>query len=231
MKRVAAGALALPLPGGCAHTRIPRQSKGIGACSRADQSQRGVAGAGERRPGLTISPRAVAKSIALAVIVGCALSLSAQASEFDDCVLHHMSKVTSDEAALSIKEACLRNVEKPIPAHVLASGLAGATATFGQSPRYSGVYGLYITLNNNTGYTITELSLRVDSTETNVSTTYRIRDFSNASGRGEKDRTILEMIPPGTRYFFTPINETARDAMELQPHYSWSVVAAKGFRD
>jgi hypothetical protein len=174
--------------------------------------------------------------ISAAVAVAAMAWGSALGSEFDACVLQHMQGVTSDLAASSVKEACLRMVEKPLPAEALQV-LNTARAGFGALPSYVGGMGLYISLNNNSGYTITELTIGVHDKKTGNVTSYVIRIFPFVPPPGviamgqPRDPTIQEMIAPGERQFYARISETARDPKKWNTEYSWSVAAAKGFPD
>jgi hypothetical protein len=97
-------------------------------------------------------------------------------SDFDKCVLEHMPGVTSDLAASSVKEACIRTVETLLPTEALLT-LRNARAAFGQLPHYEGGFGLYMTLNNNSGYTITELSIEIVNKQNPGGILYAIRNF------------------------------------------------------
>jgi hypothetical protein len=158
------------------------------------------------------------------------------ASEFDVCVLQHMQGTTSDLGALSIKEACLRTTETPLPSEVLQT-LGTARAAFGKLPFSDGGFGLFITLNNNTGYTITELTIGIEEKKTQVTVPYVVRTFPFVPPPGviisglPKDPTILKMIGPGQRQFYTPITETTRDAKNWGEAYDWMMLSAKGFRN
>jgi hypothetical protein len=178
------------------------------------------------------------RSVLLAVIAAAGASLHdvATASEFDQCVLQHMQGITSDLAAASVKESCLRTVETQLP-HEALDAFKTAGAAFGQLPAFAeGGFGLYITLNNTSGYTITELTIQIDDNRTNSHATYVIRDFPFVPPPGTimglpRDPTLLKMIGPGPRKFYTAINETTRDVTEWHNRYDWSLISAKGFRE
>jgi hypothetical protein len=160
---------------------------------------------------------------------------TALASEFDKCVLQHMQGVTSDLAASSIKEACLRTVETQLPDEALKA-LSGATAAFGQLPALVGGAGIYITLNNTSGYTITELSITIENKKTHAFVTYPVRYFPFVPPPGvimgpPRDPTLEKMIGPGQRAFYTPINQTTDDVTKWGELYGWDFTAAKGFKD
>jgi outer membrane murein-binding lipoprotein Lpp len=82
----------------------------------------------------------------------------ASAASFNGCVLENMRGINSDLAAESIKESCLRKVSRPLPD---LTGLSESKAGYGQIYGYlERSFGLYITLNNSTSYTITEITMR-----------------------------------------------------------------------
>jgi hypothetical protein len=163
--------------------------------------------------------------------------LTATASEFDKCVLQHMQGVTSDLAAASIKESCLRTVETGLPRDALDT-FHDARAAYGQLPAYDlGGFGLYITLNNRSGYTITEITLQIVDKKTLISTLYKVRDFPFVPPPGvismgpPRDPTLLKMIGPGIRQFYTRINETTSSVDDWNNRYAWALASAKGFKD
>jgi hypothetical protein len=179
------------------------------------------------------------RGIFLGVVAAAGVSLHdvATASEFDQCVLQHMQGVTSDLAAASVKESCLRTVETQLP-HEALDVFKTATAAFGQLPAFAeGGVGLYITLNNNSGYTITELTISIDDKRANSHVPYIIRDFPFVPTPPgiimgpPRDPTRLKVIGPGPRTFYTAINETTSNVNEWNDRYRWSLISAKGFRD
>jgi hypothetical protein len=72
-----------------------------------------------------------------------------------------MRDVTSDKAAIAIKESCLRAVEVPIPPEAVNALSTGSLASYEQAPALEGGAGLYIVLNNQSGYALTELTIAV----------------------------------------------------------------------
>jgi hypothetical protein len=179
------------------------------------------------------------RAAAMAAVIGS--SSTAEASEFDACVLQHMQGVTSDTAATSIKEACLRTVEIALPAEALqtlatARARYGSLPSFGPLPSNEGDAGLIITLNNNTGYTITELIVSIEDQKTHASTPYIIRLFPYLPPPGvirglPSDETTIEMLRPGQHQFYAAISERARDPNKWGDAYAWEIASAKGFRD
>jgi len=178
------------------------------------------------------------KSHRMILPFGLALALSALASSYDNCVLQHMQGVSSDDAAISIKEACIRTVEEPIPTPAMKSLLKSASAVYGKVPPYDPPGGaLYVSLNNNSGYTITVLVFEVLDKKTNAIERYVIRLFVAPPPPGvigrifPKDQTKMELIPPGPSEFYFAIRQTTRDPNKWGAAYGWKIVSAKGFRD
>ena len=158
-------------------------------------------------------------------------------SEFDQCVLQHMQGATSDLAATSVKESCLRTVEVPLAEDTVAALTgAGNQAHFWQFPASAfggGTGALAITLNNVSGYTLTELSIMVLTKETGKSETYRVRSFPNYPPNAlvglPRDPTILKKIEPGKHEIYVPIAEVA-DPTKFWASHNWGITAAKGFQ-
>lgn len=159
----------------------------------------------------------------------------AVASPFDTCVLQHMQGVTSDVAAGSVKEACLRTAETPLPDTALQT-LMTMRAVYGKLPPGASGAGLYISFNNNSGYTITELVLEIQDKTTHARERYVVRLFPFPPspppvidmGYGP-DRTPAMMIAPGPREFYVRINQSLRDPKKWNDAYEWNIVSAKGF--
>jgi hypothetical protein len=160
------------------------------------------------------------------------------ASPLDACVLERMPAATSDRAAIAIKEACIRTVESPLAESAIVQ-LAGAKAAFGSLPRFvSGDgNGLYVTLNNNSGYTITELTVSITNLKTKHVERYVVRRFSSPPAPGviamgpPSDPTILQMIRPGLSSFYFPVSETLPASTQFTDVFQWDIDAAKGFPD
>jgi hypothetical protein len=152
------------------------------------------------------------------------------ASPYDTCILEHMSGVTSDTAADSIKEACIRNAEKPLPNSVLDT-FATAVAWFGTLPfPYQNDSGLYIKFNNTSGYTLTEIVIQITETATGKTENYVERRFPTPPPPGAiMMPPSYGMIKPGANEFYTPINQTVKDPKSWGKTYSWNVISAKGF--
>jgi hypothetical protein len=168
---------------------------------------------------------------AFGVCLSLATAGQAAASTFDQCVLEHMQGVTSDKAAIAIKESCLHTVAAPLPPEVLNALSAGSQASYGEAPaNQEGGAGLYITLNNQSGYDLTELTIEVgDKNDPTVRDRYRVDRFSRVP------QSIIELRHPypdpidngvirsGIREIFVRIGKWNESSS------NWGFVAAKGF--
>jgi hypothetical protein len=114
-----------------------------------------------------------------------------------------------------------------------------ARAAYGKLPSLVGGSGLYISVNNNSGYTITELVLEIVDKKTHQTERYVVRLFPfppppPQSGVIElgygPDKTPAMMIVPGPREFYVRINQSVRDPKKWNDTYDWNIVSAKGFR-
>ena len=151
-----------------------------------------------------------------------------------------MGAATTEIAAVSIKESCLRTVMMPLPDKAFET-LAAAKAGFGPLPNYVGGSGLYFFLNNVSGYTITELTIQVENLKTHDHTDYVIRSFPDTphpmsggvilGAPVYRDPTQIESLGPGRHEFYSAVDETAPDAKKWGNSFGWRLVAAKGFRD
>jgi hypothetical protein len=158
--------------------------------------------------------------------ITCLAITSVSASQFDQCVLDVMKGVTSDIAAVSIKEACIRKTEVPIPTSLLLSGLPNSRASYGAF--VDGSSGLFVTINNNTGYTISELTITVANKKNGHATTYTKQLFVSPNAVSTADRTVFMLIGPGMRIFMVNVSETAKDQKDFFENYGWDIVSGKG---
>jgi hypothetical protein len=156
-------------------------------------------------------------------------------SSYSSCVLNNMKGVTNDLAAQAVQETCVRKASYPISD--LAS-LEASSAGYGQiygslDPRF----GLYITVDNTSDYTLTEISVAVRDKKTNVQNVYIADKFPEPVGRGilnagpPRDRTTQMRLPPGRRTFTLPIDEVVPENGKFFDRYTWGIVGAKGFSD
>jgi hypothetical protein len=173
----------------------------------------------------------------LAATVAVATTSASAAPAFDTCILDHMQGVTSDLAAIAVKEACIRATEEPLPDAMLQT-LMSARAWYEKLPMPDETeMGLYIRLNNNSGFRLTELVVRVTNIKTQEAEDYVVRRFPYIPPPGSffsgppPDRTVEEIIGPGNREFFLTVNQKARDTQSWGATYSWDIVSAKGLKD
>ena len=174
---------------------------------------------------------------ALLIALSFASTIPSHASEFDGCVLENMQGVKSDEAALAIKEACIRTVEKPAPEGVIADLNASSTAYFGALPFSGNAQGaLFLTIHNATGYTVTELTVSVADRASLTTKNYVVRYFPdipppNVISMGPpNDRSLWQRLQPGLNRFYFEVTEIALQAT-WHDKYTWQVLAAKGYLD
>jgi hypothetical protein len=169
-----------------------------------------------------------------AMVAATLLSGSASASEFDRCVLEHMQGVSSDFAAKSIKQSCVRTAEHELPVSVVGQARAGygnVSYGVGSDPR------LVISLNNVSGYTISEITIKLERKGRDAQV-YVIRDFPYVPhllpgmiiGGPPPDPTTEMIIGPGNREFWTEVSPSP-DAADFKSAPSWDVVSTKGWKD
>ena len=90
------------------------------------------------------------------------------ANSFNSCVLDGIKGVTTDMVAQTVKEACIRTVEVPLPPVDILTLRSSATAAYGQFTKYpEDEFGLFISLNNKSPYTLTEMHITVKDKKTN----------------------------------------------------------------
>jgi len=157
------------------------------------------------------------------------------AMSFSTCLLDHLKGTTSDLAAVSVKEACLRKAERPFEAVVTP-----ANARYGLIHNAPGAssYGLYLTLNNATPYTITEIVLTLTDKESRREDSYVVRSFppsfmdDAAASSTAPDPTVHMMLPPGPHSFTVETGDLAlTDPDRFSDSYDWKVTSVKGFVD
>jgi hypothetical protein len=147
-----------------------------------------------------------------------------QANPFDGCTLKNMAGVSSDAAAKFVREACLGKVSSEIP---LQTVLVTPTAVIG-SDRVSGGSNLYINLNNQSPYAITELMAVIES---NSQTTYfEATNFLEVpaglgviAGLPPDPADYLQIKPFSKVYFAVPIGQ-----LVTKGKWDWNVISAKG---
>jgi hypothetical protein len=159
-------------------------------------------------------------------------------SAFDACVLSHSGGSMSDFAARSVKESCIRSSEQPLTNSALQN--LNMRAAFSNSLDIQNDSGLIVQFNNNVGYTITSLTIRVFNNSLKTSNKYTIRSFypptSYSMTISNSDPTTFMMLPPGLNTFVVPITEQpSPDNKNADGHdlffkqFSWSLVSAEGW--
>jgi hypothetical protein len=146
------------------------------------------------------------------------------ASAYDRCVLENMKGSTSDIAAIAIKESCIRTTEVDLPAEQLQTlkpSRAYYTKLYGQDI-------LVVSINNTTGYVITELTVFLSTKKGNKYNHYTNRTFVAPNTGSVADRTIFEMIGPGTASFMVGITEAPKNEPDFETNYVWNFTGAKG---
>jgi hypothetical protein len=154
---------------------------------------------------------------------------------YSSCVLSNMKGVTNDLAAQAVEEICLKKASQPIFDTDL---FKGSTAGYGQINGYLDQrFGLHVTVDNKSGYTLTELSILVVHKKTNATKTYVAHSFPEPVGPGviisgaPKDRTTLMRLASGRHTFTLPIDETMTDSSKFFDTYTWGIGAAKGYAE
>jgi hypothetical protein len=148
-----------------------------------------------------------------------------QANPLDDCTLKNMAGVTSDAAAKFVREACLGQISKPIPPEELSTK---ATAAMGPE-QYNQSNHLYVTIQNNSPYAITEMMIRVATDKDTKSNDYEVTHFVRDTiylGSPPSDPTTYLQIKPFTTVTFS---FAIREPNLPQGEWSWRVLSAKGY--
>ena len=149
------------------------------------------------------------------------------ADSFNSCVLDGIKGVTTDMVAQTVKEACIRTVEVPLPPVDILTLRSSATAAYGQFTKYpEDEFGLFISLNNKSPYTLTEMHITVKDKKTNESNTYITNLFLAPQTVGITAPT--NHLPPGLRKFVVLIKERPKDN-NFGEYYYWDIESVKGY--
>ena len=173
----------------------------------------------------------------VAAVLTLAVGNSAQGSTYDSCILQFVQSTSSEAAVIAIKESCIRTVEAPLPSLAVQSLLSGSHTRYGKMPSPETGGAIYVTLNNNSDYTVTELVMEVVDKKTKVTEHYVLRLFPPPFPPGavfssfHTDLTRMEMLGPGRHEFYFAVSQTARDTNKWTDAYACNFVSAKGFRD
>jgi hypothetical protein len=152
---------------------------------------------------------------------------------YSSCVLSNMKGVTNDLAAQAVQEICLRKASFPL---IDLEPLKSSTAAYGQiRGSLDQRFGLYVTVDNKSDYTLTEISIAVAHKKSNARNTYVAHSFPEPVGQGviiagaPKDRTVMMRVAPGRHTFTLPIDETVPDTSKFFDVYTWGIASAKGY--
>jgi hypothetical protein len=158
---------------------------------------------------------------------------SESGDSYSSCVLSNMQGVTNDLAAEAVQEICLRKASFALSD---LGPLKNSTAGYGQIRGYLDQrFGLYVTVDNKTDYTLTEISIAVVHKKSGAQNTYVAHSFPEPVGQGvlitgaPKDRTTIMRLAPGRHTFTLSIDETAPDISKFFDVYTWGIAGAKGY--
>jgi hypothetical protein len=163
----------------------------------------------------------------LAALVG----MPCHANPLDDCTLKNMVGVTSDTAAKFVRQACLGQISAPIPWEELGS--LKSTAAMGKG-QFDDSNHLYITVQNNSRYAITEMMVRVSTEKGAKSNDYEVTNFYQAPNLGiggyvtslpPDPATYLQIKPFSTVTFSIAIREPNLP----QGKWGWDISSVKGY--
>jgi hypothetical protein len=166
----------------------------------------------------------------------CMLPCRGQASDFDECVVTRIKDAISDFAAIAIKSSCVRLTERDLPDSVHLDGVAN----YGQIPGVSNTFGLMITVNNNSGFHISGMTVVITDKKSGKASYYKTEHFMSVTISLESlgishglppDPTALMIIGPGRRLFGLEISETAVNNSDFFARYSWNIIGLKGWKD
>ena len=137
--------------GGIAKLAVLSLALGLAACDKIDQFL------GKQD---NLANRVGALESQVASLNGRVAALQEKQSENSDsystCVLNNMKGVTNDLAAQAVEESCLRKASSPL---LDVGPLKGSTAGYGKINGLEQRLGLYLTVDNKTEYTLTEISV------------------------------------------------------------------------
>ena len=165
----------------------------------------------------------------IGIVVLAALACApCQANPLDDCTLKNMVGVTSDAAAKFVRQACLGQISAAIPGEELGS--VKATAAMGKG-QFDDSNHLYITVQNNSRYAITEMMVRVSTEKGAKSNDYEVTNFYQPPSYGiatslpPDPATYLQVKPFSTVTFSVAIREPNLP----QGKWGWDILSAKGY--
>jgi len=150
-----------------------------------------------------------------------------RANPLDECTLKNMAGVTSDAAAKFVRQACLGQISAPIPPEQLS--LLHATAAMGAG-QFDDSNHLYITVQNNSHFAITEMMVRVSTENGAQGNDYEATNFYQVpkyvvTGLPPDPATYLQIKPFTTVTFSIVIREPNLP----QGKWGWDLLSAKGY--
>lgn len=160
-------------------------------------------------------------------------SSNPRSPNYGDCVLKHMQGVTSDAAAYTVKQTCMRTAETVLNLATVPF-LQHSTAYFWKSPFADGGYGLFITVNNDSYFGITELEIQIEAKDGKPIENYNVRRFFEASPGNlivgsPKDPSTTYAIRSGLHTFYVPIRQITNPPDNWFQTYGWSIIGAMGY--
>jgi hypothetical protein len=161
-------------------------------------------------------------------VLGVLAGTPCQANPLDDCTLKNMAGVTSDAAAKFVRQACLGQISTAIAPDELS---IQATAAMG-SAQFDDSNHLYVTVQNNSRYAITEMMIRVATEKDTKWNDYEATNFYQIPKPG----VIVPGLPPDPAAYlqikpFSTVNFSIaiREPNLPQGKWSWQVLSAKGY--
>jgi len=149
-----------------------------------------------------------------------------QANPLDDCTLKNMTGVTSDAAAKFVRQSCLGQISAPIPLDKLT---VHATAAMGAG-QFDDSNNLYVTVENNSPYAITEMMIRVSTENGKKSNDYEATNFLQVT------RYPITALPPDPANYLqikpfsaVTFSITIREPNLPKGKWGWDILSAKGY--
>lgn len=154
-------------------------------------------------------------------------SRTSYAGSFSGCLLDTMRSANGSGAAVAaaIEQSCMTVASAPLPSEAIDAMSHSSTAQYGQLPSHAGSAksGLYVTLQNSSQYTVTELTVFVTDGDGKQRTLItRTFDLPFALG-APTDPSDRFRAPPGVKYFVIP------DVLAPKEVRSWGILSAKGY--
>jgi hypothetical protein len=163
----------------------------------------------------------------LAIVILTALPFTpCRGNPLDDCTLKNMAGVTSDAAAKFVRQACLGQISAAIPPEQL---LIQPTAAMGPG-QFDDSNHLYVTIQNNSRYAITEMMLRVATEKDTKWNDYEATNFY------EIPKYVVTALPPDPAAYLqikpfstVTFSVSIREPNLPQGKWTWRVLSARGY--